>query len=175
MTLFAPLAAKAGFGTFVALRVLMGLAEGVTFPCMHEIWSRWAPPLERSRVGSIQYSGSFVGIVIAMSTCGILTQKLGWESVFYVFGAVGCVWYIFWVIFVRECPEKDPWISEEEKRYILASLKHTKKSTTSRSVPWKSIFTSTAVWAIAGNPNGILFEILKIFYPSNYLNSFSLL
>lgn len=37
LTLFSPLAAHAGVGTFVALRVLMGLAEGVTFPCMHEV------------------------------------------------------------------------------------------------------------------------------------------
>lgn len=41
LTLFSPLAAHAGVGTFIALRVLMGLAEGVTFPCMHEIWSKW--------------------------------------------------------------------------------------------------------------------------------------
>ena len=41
LTLFSPLAARAGVGTFVGLRVLMGLAEGVTFPCMHEIWSKW--------------------------------------------------------------------------------------------------------------------------------------
>jgi MFS transporter, ACS family, solute carrier family 17 (sodium-dependent inorganic phosphate cotransporter), other len=151
LTLFSPLAAHGGVGTFVALRVLMGLAEGVTFPCMHEIWSRWAPPLERSRMASIQYAGTFVGMVIAMSTCGILSQKFGWESVFYVFGVIGIIWYVFWVLIVRESPEKDPWISDEEKRYIMASLKHSKKSTVPRNIPWKSIFTSSAVWAIAAS------------------------
>ena len=129
----------------------MGLAEGVTFPCMHEIWSRWAPPLERSRMASIQYAGTFVGMVIAMSSCGILAQKFGWESVFYVFGVLGCVWYFFWVIIVRESPEKDPWISDEEKNYILASLKHSQKSSRPKNIPWKSIFTSSAVWAIAAS------------------------
>lgn len=151
LTLFSPLAANAGVGTFVALRVLMGLAEGVTFPCMHEIWSRWAPPLERSRMASIQYAGTFVGMVIAMSSCGILAQKLGWESVFYVFGALGCVWYVFWLMIVRESPEKDPWISDEEKLYITASLKRSKKSRTPKNIPWKAIFTSSAVWAIAAS------------------------
>jgi MFS family permease len=46
LTLLSPIAAHAGIGYFVALRVLMGLAEGFTFPCMHQIWSKWAPPLE---------------------------------------------------------------------------------------------------------------------------------
>lgn len=119
---------------------------------MHEIWSKWAPPLERSRMGSIQYAGTFVGIVIAMSTCGILSETFGWESVFYVYGVVGCIWYIFWVWIVRESPEKDKHISEEEKRYIMASLKRSQSDPTKpRVIPWKSIFTSTAVWAIAAS------------------------
>lgn len=151
LTLFSPLAAHAGFGTFVALRVLMGLAEGVTFPCMHEIWSKWAPPLERSRMASIQYAGTFVGMVIAMSTCGILAQQFGWESVFYVFGGIGCVWYVMWVWIVRESPEKDSHISEEERRYIMASLKHSRSVTKPKNIPWFSIFTSSAVWAIAAS------------------------
>ena len=35
--------------------------EGVTFPAMHAIWARWAPPLERSRLSTICYSGSYMG------------------------------------------------------------------------------------------------------------------
>jgi MFS family permease len=46
LTCFSPLAAHAGVGVFIALRVIMGLFEGLTFPCMHQIWSKWAPPLE---------------------------------------------------------------------------------------------------------------------------------
>lgn len=102
-------------------------------------------------MGAIQYAGTFVGMVIAMSTCGVLSEVFGWESVFYVYGAIGCVWYLFWVILIKESPEKDPYISDEERNYILASLKRTKSVTTPQSVPWKSIFTSTAVWAIAAS------------------------
>ena len=100
-------------------------------------------------MASLQYAGTYVGMVIAMSTCGILAEHLGWESVFYVFGGIGCIWYVFWVWIVRESPEKDRYISEEEKRYIMASLKHSNNSTKSKTIPWKEIFTSTAVWAIA--------------------------
>lgn len=148
----------------------MGLCEGVTFPCMHEVlskinvlenwiiffihdqvWSKWAPPLERSRMAGIQSAGTFLGMVIAMSSCGVLAQKFGWQSVFYVFGVIGCIWYVFWLILIHESPDKDPHISLEEKRYIMASLQHTQSSIKSKDVPWKSIFTSSAVWAIAAS------------------------
>lgn len=121
------------------------------FVILLKIWSRWAPPLERSRMASIQYAGTFVGMVIAMSTCGIMAEKLGWESVFYVFGGIGCVWYAFWVWIVRESPEKDSHISDEERRYIVASLRHTRNVSRPKKIPWKSIFTSAAVWSIAAS------------------------
>lgn len=149
LTLFSPLAAHSGLGTFVALRVVMGLAEGVTFPCLSELCSKWAPPNERSRIVTMASSGVYVGMVIAMSSCGVLTEKLGWESVFYVFGAIGCVWYVFWAWLVYGSPEKDTHISEEEKRYILESLKRSMEAPKSRNIPWVGIFTSSAVWAIA--------------------------
>lgn len=85
-----------------------------------------------------------------MSTCGLMAKHLGWESVFYVYGGIGILWYISWVILIRESPEKDPFITDQEKRYIVASLKHSSNSKVT-SVPWKAIFTSSAVWAIAAS------------------------
>lgn len=150
LTLLFPLAARGGIGIVVGLRVLMGLAEGVSFPCVHEIWSKWAPPLERSRMGSIPYAGTYIGMVVSLSTCGILAQNYGWQSVFYVYGVVGCVWNVLWLSIVRGSPEKDRFISNEEKRYIMASLKHT-NAYQPKSIPWFSILTSSPVWAIAAS------------------------
>lgn len=145
------MAAHAGLGYFVALRVLMGLAEGFTFPCMHHIWSKWAPPLERSRMAAIQYAGTFIGMVLSLSTCGILAKVYGWESVFYAYGIVGCVWYGFWIAIVRGSPEEDKFITDEEKCYIQACLAQKKNAPTAKNIPYKKIFTSSAVWAIAAS------------------------
>ena len=151
LTLLSPIAARAGLGTFVALRILMGLAEGFTFPCMHKIGSKWAPPLERSRMAAIQYAGTFIGMVISLSSCGILADTYGWESVFYVYGIIGCIWYVLWLAIARASPAQDRFISDEEKRYIEACLAQTKSTPTAKNIPYKDIFTSTAVWAIAAS------------------------
>lgn len=46
----------------------------------------------------------------------------GWPSIFYVFGAVGVVWSVAFLIFVYEEPSSHPHIDEKEKKYIVSSL-----------------------------------------------------
>lgn len=81
-----------------------------------------------------------------MPASGLLATAFGWESVFYVFGAIGCVWLVLWMIIVRRSPEEDPFITEEEKIYIVTKIGLRKEENV--TPPWKSIFTSAAVWAI---------------------------
>ena len=61
---------------------------------MHSMWGRWAPPVERSFLISLNYAGSQFGTVISQPISGILcsTDFLGgWPSVFYLFGNVSKV------------------------------------------------------------------------------------
>lgn len=64
----------------------MNPLQGVTFPCIHAVWSRWAPPMERSRMAAIAFAGNYAGTVISMPASGLLASYFGWESLFYVFG-----------------------------------------------------------------------------------------
>ena len=41
---------------------------------------RWAPPLERSRLAAVAFSGSYVGTVIALPLSGVLAEHLNWVS-----------------------------------------------------------------------------------------------
>ncbi|KAF4524838.1 hypothetical protein B566_EDAN014321 [Ephemera danica] len=146
LTLLTPLAAHGGVTVLFALRVIEGLFEGVTYPCIHAVWSRWAPPLERSKLATIAFSGSYVGTVISMPLSGYLAKHAGWPWVFYVFGCIGLVWYAVWIAVVREGPEKDPHISPEELAYIQESLG---KQPDKRPIPpWKEFLKSPCVWAI---------------------------
>lgn len=53
---------------------------------MYGVWSKWSPPEERSRLVAISYSGCYFGTVAALPLCGALAERLGWPSIFYVFG-----------------------------------------------------------------------------------------
>ncbi|XP_059617450.1 sialin-like [Phlebotomus argentipes] len=146
LTILTPVAAKHSLYMLLAVRIIEGVFEGVTFPCIHAVWARWAPVYERSRMATLAFAGNYAGTVVAMPLSGVLAVAWGWESVFYFFGAIGLVWAIAWMFIVKAGPEDDPFISEKEKNYILNSLGHTEKKAIKH--PWKAIFTSTAVWAI---------------------------
>lgn len=93
------------------------------------------------------FTGNYIGIVVSLPVSGILAQTWGWESVFYVFGVVGCIWTALWLMFVRKSPGTDPYITDTERRYIENSLNRQTKDK-DVPIPWKAIWTSTAVWAI---------------------------
>ncbi|XP_078075669.1 vesicular glutamate transporter 3 isoform X2 [Mustelus asterias] len=122
LNMLIPSAARVHFGCVLFVRILQGLVEGVTYPACHGLWSLWAPPLERSRLATTSFCGSYAGAVVAMPLAGLLVQYKGWSSVFYVYGMFGMIWYIFWVLFAYESPAKHPTITSEEKTYIETSI-----------------------------------------------------
>ncbi|XP_076245083.1 major facilitator superfamily transporter 9 isoform X1 [Calliopsis andreniformis] len=146
-TIITPPLARISVYILIVLRIIEGICEGVTYPCIQAIWAQWAPPLERSKLATLAFSGSFFGTVFAMPVAGLMAEHLGWSSVFYIFGAAGLVWFFFWWIIVKDRPEDDPWMSKAELEYIKSSLGASEKKERI-SHPWKAILTSPPVWAI---------------------------
>lgn len=86
LTLASPWAAKTSYELFMVLRVIQGLFGGICYPCVSGILSRWAPPMERSRLNAIAFAGMYAGTVVMLPVSGILAESYGWRSVFYVTG-----------------------------------------------------------------------------------------
>ncbi|KAB0797496.1 hypothetical protein PPYR_08489 [Photinus pyralis] len=147
LTVISPFAAKQSYYLLIAIRVIEGIFEGVTYPCIHAVWAEWVPLLERSRLAAIGFSGSYVGTVVAMPVSAILADRFGWESMFYVFGCVALLWFIAWCIIVSDSPSRDPYISNSELKHIQESLGEQQVTRIAKH-PWRSIFTSISVWAI---------------------------
>ncbi|KAJ8676242.1 hypothetical protein QAD02_012028 [Eretmocerus hayati] len=148
--LLVPLSAEWGYFWLMLVRFIQGLGEGPIVPCTHAMLAKWIPPNERSRMGAFVYAGAQFGTVISMPLSGLLSEhgfSGGWPSIFYVFGTVGAVWCIAFLLMVHEEPETHPRISEEEKKYIQSSLWGS-AGASSPPVPWKSIFSSLPFWAI---------------------------
>ncbi|XP_049638774.1 vesicular glutamate transporter 3 isoform X2 [Suncus etruscus] len=122
LNMFIPPAARVHYGCVICVRILQGLVEGVTYPACHGMWSKWAPPLERSRLATTSFCGSYAGAVIAMPLAGVLVQYVGWASIFYIYGMFGIIWYLFWLLQAYECPAAHPTISTEERTYIETSI-----------------------------------------------------
>uniref|UniRef100_A0A8C2GPU4 Solute carrier family 17 member 8 n=1 Tax=Cyprinus carpio TaxID=7962 RepID=A0A8C2GPU4_CYPCA len=151
LNMFIPSAARVHYGCVLFVRILQGLVEGVTYPACHGMWSKWAPPLERSRLATTSFCGSYAGAVIAMPLAGILVQYVGWPSVFYIYGVFGIIWYSFWLLLAYDSPAIHPTISEEERTYIETSIGEgasLMSATEKFKTPWREFFTSMPVYAI---------------------------
>ncbi|CAF4626558.1 unnamed protein product, partial [Rotaria sp. Silwood1] len=122
LNLFIPFAAKIHYGVVMILRILQGLVEGVTYPAAHGIWRWWAPPLERSTLATISFTGSYAGAVLGIPLSGILTEYFNWQIAFYFYGLVGIIWSIYWWYFSYERPAIHPKITEAERVYIEESI-----------------------------------------------------
>ncbi|XP_076156171.1 vesicular glutamate transporter 2.2 [Alosa pseudoharengus] len=151
LNMFIPSAARVHYGCVIFVRILQGLVEGVTYPACHGIWSKWAPPLERSRLATTSFCGSYAGAVIAMPLAGILVQYSGWSSVFYIYSSFGIVWYMFWILVSYESPADHPTITAEERAYIEESIGESAMlmgPADKFKTPWRKFFTSMPVYAI---------------------------
>ena len=104
----------------VALRIAIGLTEGVSYPSLHALMGRWVPAGERSVLLGVMWSGAFMGSALTLPVAGALCSTLGWRSAFYFYAALGvAVAALFWV-FTADSPETHPRIAQEEVDYIAA-------------------------------------------------------
>ncbi|GFY50478.1 probable anion transporter 1, chloroplastic [Trichonephila inaurata madagascariensis] len=148
--------------------------KGLSYPAMNTMIGRWAPQLERSRISAAVYSGSAIGTVVSLTVSGWLCETDflgGWPAVFYVFGFIGCIWWVFWIIFISETPEDHPSISEEEIS-LYYQTEDDRVAHMSIDVPWRKILTSVPMFGLLIGHVGSYFgiTILMIEIPA-YLNS----
>ncbi|EDW56844.1 putative inorganic phosphate cotransporter [Drosophila sechellia] len=138
-----------GFGEWQAycgIRVLMGLAQGVVFPCIHQHLAKWSPPEERNRLGALSQTGIECGNVSAMFLSGMIAKSsLGWPGISYVSAVVAFFWCALWLVFAANHPTESRFIGENELLYIESSLKH---HATIIPIPWKAIWTSAPFLAL---------------------------
>ncbi|XP_056643227.1 sialin-like isoform X2 [Diorhabda sublineata] len=131
----------------VALRVIMGLGEGTTYPALNALLAKWVPLHERAKIGTLVYAGSQIGTIVSNSISGALINATkNWASVFYVFGAAGVLWFIIWQLICYSEPEDHPFISDKEKAYLKKALENVSEE--KRQIPWREILTSAPLWAL---------------------------
>ena len=87
-----------------ASRLLLGIGEGGGFPAATRAVAEWFPVKERSMAMGIINGGTAVGAVIAPPLIASvilnvqLLQLSSWRWVFFITGAVGLLWTLWWVM-----------------------------------------------------------------------------
>lgn len=107
-----------GFGF---ARGLLGLAESGNFPAGVKAVAEWFPKKERALATGIFNSGTSIGAVVAPLLVPWLLGMYGWKEAFWITGALGFIWLIFWIIYY-EIPSKQKRLSKKEYDYIHSDV-----------------------------------------------------
>ncbi|CAB3362205.1 Hypothetical predicted protein [Cloeon dipterum] len=168
MCLFVPVAARLHISVLILVRLIQGMAAGVTWPAMHVMASQWFPPHERSKFVST-YMGNSVGIAVTYPLCGVLIDSFGWESAFYVPGLMCLLWCVWWWFCAFDSPAKHPRICKKELAYLEQNVVISKRKL---KLPLKSILKSVPFWALVVANVGTIWAFMTIItYGPTYLKT----
>ncbi len=104
---------------FGAVRFIMAVGEAGNWPGATKSNAEWFPIKERALAQGIFNSGASLGAVISAPVVALLFLWIGWKATFIVLGGLGFLWLVPWLIVFKSGPDTHPWLSSEERDYIL--------------------------------------------------------
>ncbi len=78
----------------------------------------WLPEKERGKLQTAALFGGELAPIISLAIGGYLGHYFGWESIFYLSGTLGIVWFFFWAALMKSYPDKCWLVSEAELEHI---------------------------------------------------------
>ena len=126
-----------GAASLGIFRGLLGVSEAGNWPGAVKNNAEWFPVKERGLAQGIFNSGAAIGSIVAAPLVSQLFEVYDWRWTFVIIGVLGFLWIIPWLIFNKTKPNNHPWITEEERKYILEDNSHdsiTNEDTKSLSV-----------------------------------------
>lgn len=153
VTMLTPLAAMSSLGLLIVARIAMGLGEAAVTPSLYNLAARWLPPHERSRSIAVMIGGIPMGTLAALLMSGWLLEHHPWPIMFYVFGAVGIVFALFWFRLIYASPARHPHMSASERSLLTGPdvISSEPRKGSWSEVPWRKLLSTPAVWALISN------------------------
>ena len=119
-----------GFISLLLFRLLLGFAEGPAFPSLTRVSSNWLPSQEKARALSLSLAAIPFSSVIGAPFITKLINNFGWRMMFLILGTLGIIWSFAWYILFRDAPNQNPFMSEQEKKWIEDGQKNPAKTNT---------------------------------------------
>lgn len=116
---FAGFLGAAAVVTIFALVFMLSICESPAFPANARIVASWFPTHERGTATAIFTTAQYFALVIFLPLMGWLTNKFGWQSVYWAMGVLGIALAVV-MPFILYNPKDHPRISAEEFEYIKA-------------------------------------------------------
>jgi len=105
---------------------MLGLGEAGPWPGSTKSNAEWFPQKERALAQGLFSGAVSIGSILAPIIILMLYMAIGWRLTFVVFGTLGVLWLIPWLIINKKGPKEHRWITEKERDYILSNQPESK-------------------------------------------------
>ncbi|MXX06184.1 MAG: MFS transporter [Gammaproteobacteria bacterium] len=133
------------------VRSMLGVSEAGNWPGATKSNAEWFPIKERALAQGIFNSGASVGAIVSAPVIALLYLQFGWQGTFIAVGLLGFLWLVPWLFVYKAPPERHPWLSDEEREYILSGQKTEKLSEedSEQAAPgWGEMLRYRQSWAV---------------------------
>jgi len=135
--------------SFSMFRGLLGVSEAGNWPGATKASAEWFPIKERALAQGIFNAGASLGAVISAPLVATLYLLLGWKATFVVIAALGFLWIVPWWFIHRAGPDLHPWLTEDERQYILTGQRTSVvKEAASRALKWGQLLRFRQSWSV---------------------------
>ena len=108
-----------GLYSLVTLGIIIGLGEAGPWPGTTKSNAEWFPIKERAMAQGLFGASASVGNILLPIIIPFLFLTAGWRITYFVMGFICVLWVFPWNIINKKSPDSHPWITSEEKDYIL--------------------------------------------------------
>lgn len=117
-----------GLKSLTFFRVMLGLGEAGPWPGTTKSNAEWFPQKERALAQGIFGGAASMGSIVAPILIPALFLAFGWRTTFVIVGMMGILWVVPWLLINKKGPKDHPWITAEERDYILSGQPECKVS-----------------------------------------------
>jgi MFS transporter, ACS family, glucarate transporter len=124
------------FTSLVVARFLFGAGEAGAYPSISRSFSRWFPVTERGAAHGAVFMCSRLGAAATPPVVIAIISGAGWRVSFWIFGALGVIWSVFWWRWFRDDPAAHPSVAPDELALIASGTPSTPRA----NVHWRDLF-----------------------------------
>jgi sugar phosphate permease len=135
----------------LAMRFLLGVAEGGIWPAILVSISNWFPEEECGRANAFFMSSLALAAVVTSPLTGWIVGVFSWRYVFFIEGAISLALIFVWLPLFADRPEEAKWISKEEKEYLAGRLRSEREGFKHRdkvAVSYKQLLADCNLWKL---------------------------
>ncbi|MFK3971494.1 MFS transporter [Pseudomonas sp. NPDC087358] len=137
------------FEEIMAMRFVLGLAEGPIYAAVSMLLAQWFVKAERGRAFGIWNLAVPLGGFLAGPISGAILAHYDWRWMLIVEGLPAWLFCLFWFVMVPKNLRAAKWLPEADREAIAQELAAEQKSHgQTQADPWWKIFNEPAVWLL---------------------------